>query len=313
MDGLACMPALVGEIVSWRVEGDLHRLGGAALETRVRRLAGALDAAGVRPGDCVAALAWNGHRAVELARACAAADIHLLALDPGQDPEAVVRRADEAGARILFFDLSFMPLVESIAPRLATARCSVALAGEADMPGPAAIRRLRCYEATLAAAPEAAAGPAADDAAGHSDLHADDVVLIAEPLHRPGGARLVRAALAAPVRRLVLPGPWLDGRSLHRLIAGEGVTVAAAAPALWQRLLAHAERDGTRLGGLLRRALVTGDQAAAAPVIRALAEGHGVESLSPCSGQAVPTMQAHRQQLGSRVMKTDPEYGGASR
>jgi ketosteroid isomerase-like protein len=68
------------------------------------------------------------------------------------------------------------------------------------------------------------------------------VVLVAEPMHRRDGADLVRAALATPARRLVPPGPGLDGRSLHQLIADEGVTVAAASPALWQRLLAHAER-----------------------------------------------------------------------
>lgn len=278
MDGTAYAPPPIGEIVSWRVEGDLHRLGGAALAPRVRRLAGALRAAGVRPGDRVASLAWNGHRAVELALASAAAGIRLVALDPDRHPDALVRLTDESGARILFFDLSFMPLVESIAPRLATARCSVALAGETDMPGPAAIPNLRCYEAILATAPEAAAGPVPTDAAARFDLRPGDAVLVAEPMHRRDGAELVRAALATPARRLVLPGPWLDGRSLHRMIAGEGVTVAAASPPLWQRLLAHAEREGTGLAGL-DRALVTGDADVAAPVARALRERHGVNGI----------------------------------
>ncbi len=262
MDGLDCAPTLVGEIVSRRVEGDLHRLTGAALAARVRRLAGALGAAGLRPGDRVASLAWNGHRAVELALACDAAGIRLVALDPGQHPDAIIRRADDEGARILFFDLSFMPLVESAAPRLATARCCVALAGEGDMPGPAAIPNLRCYEAILDAAPEAAACRVPDDGAG-SGLCPEDVILVAGPMHRRDGAALVRAALATPVRRLVLPGPWLDGRSLVELIAGEGVTVAAATPALWHRLRAHAEREGAALAGI-RHALVSGEPGVAA-------------------------------------------------
>ena len=126
MDGFACAPPLVGEIASRRVVGDLHRLGGTALAARVGRLAGALQAAGVGR-----ATGW--HRSpgtattVELALASVAAGIRL------------VGQADEAGARVLFLDLSFMPLVESIA-----------LAGEGDMPGPAAIPNLRCYEAILA-------------------------------------------------------------------------------------------------------------------------------------------------------------------
>jgi fatty-acyl-CoA synthase len=278
MDGLAFAPPLVGEIVSRRVEGDLHRLSGIALTARVRRLAGALAAAGLRPGDRVAALAWNGHRAVELALVCAASCARLVAVDPEQHPDAIVRLADEAGARILFFDLSFMPLVESIAPRLAAARCSVALAGAADMPGPAAIPDLCCYEAMLDGEPQASACALPANDAARFAICPEDVVLVAEPMHRRDGADLVGAALLSPARRLVLPGPWLDGRSLHQMIAGEGVTVAAASAAIWQRLLAHAEREGAGFAGL-ERALVTGDPAVAAPVARMLRDRHGVAGI----------------------------------
>jgi fatty-acyl-CoA synthase len=226
----------------------------------------------------VAALAWNGHRAVELALASAAAGIRFVALDPDQHPDAIVRVVDEAGARILFFDLTFMPLVESIAPRLATARCSVALAGDADMPGPAAIPNLRCYEAFLARAPYGVAPSPLPESIG-LDLRPEDVLLLVEPLHRREGADLLRVALATPVRRLVLPGPWLDGRSLDQMIVGERVSVTAAPPALWQRLFAHVEREGAGLGHL-DRALVTGDPDVAAPVVRTLGERHGVGGIA---------------------------------
>jgi fatty-acyl-CoA synthase len=93
----------------------------------------------------------------------------------------------------------------------------------------------------------------------------------------------VRATLAGPARRLVLPGPWLDGRSLHQVIAGEGVTAAAAPPVLWQRLLAHAERERTGLAAL-GRGLVTGDPDAAGPTARALRDRYGVTALDPLCG-----------------------------
>jgi fatty-acyl-CoA synthase len=276
MDAPARAPHPRAEIVSRRVEGDLHRLTGAELVARVRRVAGALAAAGLAPGEAVAAIAWNGHRHVELALACAAGGIRIASLDPGQ-PNAIVRVADEACARLVFFDLSFMPLVESIASRLALARAFVALAGRADMPGPPAIPSLLCYEELVDDAAEVAASAPAIPTA-RFDLRPEDVVLAGAPMFDRDGSDLVRAALAEPVRRLVLPGPWLDGRSLHEMIAGEGVTVAAASPKLWQRLLAHAEREGTGLAEL-RRALVTGDPDAAGAVARALRDRHGVSAL----------------------------------
>ena len=54
------------EIVSRRVEGDIHRQTYRELAVRSRRMAKALGALGVQPGDRVGTLAWNGHRHMEL-------------------------------------------------------------------------------------------------------------------------------------------------------------------------------------------------------------------------------------------------------
>jgi acyl-CoA synthetase (AMP-forming)/AMP-acid ligase II len=53
------------EIVSRRVEGDIHRYTYADCELRARKLADALTHLGAQPGDRVATLAWNGYRHVE--------------------------------------------------------------------------------------------------------------------------------------------------------------------------------------------------------------------------------------------------------
>ena len=45
-------------------------------------------------------------------------------VDPGLHPERIVGIADDARVRMLFFDLSFTPLVEEISPRLARAMMS---------------------------------------------------------------------------------------------------------------------------------------------------------------------------------------------
>ncbi|HNB45841.1 MAG TPA: AMP-binding protein, partial [Burkholderiaceae bacterium] len=54
------------EIVSRRVEGDIHRMTYRDLAARSRRLAKALGRLGVSSPDRVAPLAWNGHRHMEL-------------------------------------------------------------------------------------------------------------------------------------------------------------------------------------------------------------------------------------------------------
>ena len=199
-----------------------------------------------------------------------------------------MRIADDARVRIVFFDLSFMPLVEEIAPRLAD-RDDV---HRADRPREYARSgdNLRTCSATRMSLParrtistgltsmtndrRACAGwPAgrksrtarvstllpAVAAFVPDELNppSQDIVLSAIPMFHADGWGLACAAWAAGAT-LVFPGPWLDGRSLHELIEGEGVTVAAARPLVWQGLLAHVEREGAGLSGL-RLAIVTGD------------------------------------------------------
>ena len=187
----------------------------------------------------------------------------------------------------LFFDLSFMPLVEEISPRLAAATTFIALTNRANMPVPATICDLLCYEDVIAGASDDFNWPDFDDQTiaalcgiagrateqdsavatllpaagafvpGDLKLSSQDIVLSAIPMSHVDGWGLTRAAWAAGAA-LVFAGPWLDGRSLHALVEGEGVTVIAARPQVWQGLLAHVEREGAGLGSL-RLAILTGD------------------------------------------------------
>ncbi len=55
-----------GEIVSRRVEGDIHRYNWAAAAKRSRQVANTLDGMQIERGSRVATLAWNGYRHLEL-------------------------------------------------------------------------------------------------------------------------------------------------------------------------------------------------------------------------------------------------------
>ena len=55
-----------GSVVSRRVEGDIHRYSYVEARARIARLANALVAYGIKPGDRVATVAWNTYRHFEL-------------------------------------------------------------------------------------------------------------------------------------------------------------------------------------------------------------------------------------------------------
>ena len=70
------------EIVSRRVEGDIHRTTYRELAARSRRMANALRTLGVAPGERVATLAWNGYRHLELYYAVSGSGAVLHTLNP---------------------------------------------------------------------------------------------------------------------------------------------------------------------------------------------------------------------------------------
>ena len=70
------------EIVSRRVEGDIHRTTYRQLHTRARQLANALDTWGVGMGERIATLAWNGHRHMELYYAVAGKGAIVHTINP---------------------------------------------------------------------------------------------------------------------------------------------------------------------------------------------------------------------------------------
>jgi len=70
------------EIVSRRVEGDIHRTTYRQLHARARQLANALDTWGVDMGERIATLAWNGHRHMELYYAVAGKGAIVHTINP---------------------------------------------------------------------------------------------------------------------------------------------------------------------------------------------------------------------------------------
>src|SRR5687768_18393621 len=134
------------EIVSKRVEGDLHRTTWAQVEQRSRRVAQALARLGCGQGDRVATLAWNGYRHLELYYGASGSGLVLHTINPRLFPEQIAWIANDAADSVLCFDLTFLPLVEKLAPALKSVRHFVLMSDRAHMPVQTSIPNLLCHD-----------------------------------------------------------------------------------------------------------------------------------------------------------------------
>ena len=138
------------EIVSRTIEGPIHRYTYADAHARSRRLARALIRLGVGPSDRVGTLAWNGHRHFELYYGVSGMGAIVHTINPRLFLEQLVYIVNHAGDRLVFFDLTFTPLVEKLVPLCKGVKAWIALTDRAHMPT-AAIPHLVCYEDLLSA------------------------------------------------------------------------------------------------------------------------------------------------------------------
>jgi len=296
------------EVVSRRCEGDLHRYSFRDLALRARQLAQALQRLGVRDDERVATLAWNGHRHLELYYAVSGSGAVLHTLNPRLHPDQLAWIAAHAEDRVLCFDLTFLPLVQAVAPRLTGVRHFVLMSDRARMPTPEAFPGLLCFEDLLAAESGHYDWPVFDEqrasslcytsgTTGHPKgvlyshrstlLHtlaaalpdalncrASDTVLPVVPMFHVNAWGLPYIACMVGAK-LVFPGPALDGASLHHLFESERVTLSAGVPTVWQGLLAHVQAQGLSFSTMRRT--VIGGAACPPSMLHAFQEQHQVD------------------------------------
>jgi acyl-CoA synthetase (AMP-forming)/AMP-acid ligase II len=295
------------EVVSRRVEGDLYRGTYRELAARSRRMANALAAQGIAFGDRVATLAWNGYRHMELYYAASGSGAVLHTLNPRLHPDQVVWIADHAEDRILFFDLTFLPLVEAVAARVKTIKTFVVMTDRARMPAASKIPNLLCYEDLMDAASDQFDWPVFDENTASSlcytsgttgnpkgalyshrstmlhtyaaalpdslNCSARDTILPVVPMFHVNAWGLPYVACLVGAK-LVFPGPHLDGKSLHDLFESEGVTVSAGVPTVWQGLLTHVEANDLKFSTMRRT--VIGGSACPPAMMRAFQQRYDV-------------------------------------
>lgn len=119
------------EIVSRRIEGDLHRYTYRDCEKRAKQLAQALTSLGVEQGERIGTLAWNGYRHLECYYGIAGRGAVCHTINPRLFPDQIAFIIDHADDSYVCFDMTFGPLVELIAPQCPNVKGWIALADEA--------------------------------------------------------------------------------------------------------------------------------------------------------------------------------------
>ncbi|MEW6464930.1 MAG: 3-(methylthio)propionyl-CoA ligase [Pseudomonadota bacterium] len=298
------------EIISRRVEGDIHRYTYRDVARRSRQVARALDRAGVGFGERVATLAWNGYRHLELYFGVSGSGRVLHTINPRLHPEQIAWIANHAEDQVLCFDMSFLPIVQAIHAKCGTVKRWVALCDADKLPADTGIPNLVSYETWIGAEPADYTWPQFDEntassmcytsgttgnpkaalyshrstilhayAAALPDvmcLSARDAILPVVPMFHVNAWGIPYSA-ALTGAKLVFPGPALDGKSVYELMEAERVTYAAGVPTVWQMLLGHMKPNGLRFSTLKRT--VIGGSACPPAMITAFKDDYGVEVL----------------------------------
>ena len=295
------------EIVTRSVEGPIVRTTYSQIHERAKRMSNALKDLGIKKGDRVATLAWNSGRHMEAWYAIMGIGAVCHTLNPRLFPEQIAWIVNHAEDRIIFADLTFLPILDKMLAHCKTVERVIIMTDEAHMPAFDS-KPAHCFE-TLVAQNSADCewgGFDENTAAGlcytsgttgdpkgvlyshrSNSLHTlvtlqhdvmglsvMDTVLAVVPMFHANAWGLAFSAPAVGAK-LVMPGAKMDGPSIYELLVTENVTISAAVPTVWQMLLGHLRETKADLPMLKR--VIIGGSAVPEAIVRAFNDDYGVE------------------------------------
>jgi fatty-acyl-CoA synthase len=303
------------EVVTRSVEGPIVRTTYAQIHERAKRLSNALLNLGIRPGDRVATLAWNTGRHIEAWYGVMGIGAVCHTLNPRLFPEQLTWIINHAEDRIIFTDLTFVPVLEEILAKCPTVEHVVVMTDAGQMPAfqvrpvPAmGFKRAHAFETLVEqSSPDCAWGGFDENTAAglcytsgttgdpkgvlysHRSNFLHTLIGLQKDVFGIGASDVVLPivpmfhanawglAFDCPAvgAKLVMPGAKMDGASVHELIETEGVTFSAAVPTVWQMLLQHLDATNGKITKLKR--VVIGGSACPESIIRGFHDRYGIE------------------------------------
>jgi len=296
------------EVVARETHGALFRYTYADCAKRARKLAHALGQLGLSAGSAVGSIAWNNHRHLEAYYAVSGSGMVMHTCNPRLHPQQLIYIVNHAEDQVVLFDATFAPLVKGIAAHCPMVKAWICLADAAHTPAIDGVANVLNYEDLIAPHSEHYEWPAFDERTGAALCYTSGttgnpkgalyshraIVLNALVGCTPGVLSLSARETILPVvpmfhinawcipyaapmvgAKLVLPGPKLDGASLHELMESERVTVSAGVPTIWLALLQHVEANKLRFTTMRRTAV--GGSAMPLSLIAKFADDYGVE------------------------------------
>ncbi|MBP0616394.1 long-chain-fatty-acid--CoA ligase [Jiella mangrovi] len=295
------------EVVSRSVEGPMHRTNYREVRDRALKIAQMLERDGFQPGDRIATMAWNTWRHLECWYGITGMGGIYHTLNPRLFPEQLAWIMNDAEDKLIFVDITFMPLIEALAPKVPSLKTVVVLTDAEHMPQ-TKLDNVVAYEEWLKGADGDFSWREFDEttAAGmcytsgttgnpkgvvyshrsnvlHSmiaqapdamNLSSSSRMLPIVPFFHANGWGI---ALTTPMTgaALVMPGPAMDGASVYKILTEERVTCTAAVPTVWLMLLQYLEEHGGELPDLER--VIIGGSACPRRVTEAFQNRYGAQ------------------------------------